>query len=163
MTGLDVEKEVIIEAAVIVTDIELKTLATYHAIVKQDQSYLDQMDEWNTTHHGASGLTAAVPQGVAPEQVEEDLLKLVNTYFPSERAIMAGNSISQDRLFINKYFKKLSERLHYRMVDVTSWKIIFNDKFKIKYEKKNTHRALDDVNESISEMQFYMNHIKTTP
>jgi len=160
MTGLDIEKEVIIEAAVVITDLDLKPIVTYHAIVKQDQSYLDKMDAWNTTHHGNSGLTASVPQGRDPNLVEEDLINLVNQHFPGERAIMAGNSISQDRLFINKYFKKLSERLHYRTVDVTSWKIIFNEKFKIKYDKKNTHRALDDVMESIAELQFYMSHIK---
>ena len=149
----------IIEAAVVITDLDLKPLTTYHAIVKQDQNYLDKMDAWNTTHHGNSGLTASVPNGRDAQLVEEDLIKLVNQYFPGERAVMAGNSISQDRLFINKYFKKLSERLHYRTVDVTSWKIIFNEKFKLKYDKKNTHRALDDVMESISELQFYLNYV----
>jgi oligoribonuclease len=166
MTGLDIEKEVIIEAAVVITDLDLKPLATYHAIVKQDQKLLDSMDAWNTSHHGASGLTASVPTGRDPNLVEEDLITLVNKYFPGERAIMAGNSISQDRLFINKYFKKLSERLHYRTVDVTSWKIMFNEKFKLKYDKKNTHRALDDVMESISELEFYMSYVdpaKTPP
>jgi oligoribonuclease len=162
MTGLDIDKEVIIEAAIIITDLDLKPLTTYHAIVKQDQSYLDKMDKWNTTHHGASGLTASVPNGKDLALVEEDLIKLVDKYFPGERAVMAGNSISQDRLFINKYFKKLSERLHYRTVDVTSWKIIFNEKNNIKYDKKNTHRALDDVMESISELQFYLNYVDPT-
>ncbi|CAM6005647.1 unnamed protein product [Sphagnum balticum] len=163
MTGLDIEKEVIIEAAVIVTDLEFKPLVTYHAIVKQDQKLLDSMDAWNTKHHGESGLTASVPNGRDPQDVEEDLLKIVNEHFPGERAVLAGNSISQDRLFINKYFKKLSERLHYRTVDVTSWKIIFNDKFKIKYDKKNTHRALDDILESIAELQFYTTYISLSP
>jgi oligoribonuclease len=162
MTGLDIEKEVIIEAAVIITDLDLKPLETYHAIVKQDQKLLDSMDAWNTSHHGASGLTASVPTGRDPNLVEEDLIIIVNKYFPGERAIMAGNSISQDRLFINKYFKKLSERLHYRTVDVTSWKIMFNEKFKLKYDKKNTHRALDDVMESISELEFYMSYVDPT-
>ncbi len=163
MTGLDVEKEVIIEAACVVTDLNFTSLTTYHAIVKQPQEFLDRMDEWNTTHHKASGLTEKVPQGRDPELVEDDLLKIVNSHFPGERAILAGNSIGQDRLFLNKYFKKLSERLHYRTLDVTSWKIIFNDKYKLKYEKKNAHRALDDVLESIEELKFYTSHIKTTP
>jgi oligoribonuclease len=163
MTGLDIEKEVIIEAAAIVTDLSFKPLVTYHAIVKQDKIFLDKMDEWNTKHHGDSGLTAAVPNGRDPKLVEEDLLKIVNEFFPGERAVMAGNSISQDRLFINKYFRTLNERLHYRTVDVTSWKIIFNDKFKIKYDKKNTHRALDDILESIAELEFYSSHIGLSP
>jgi oligoribonuclease len=163
MTGLDIEKEVIIEAAAIVTDLDFKPLITYHAIVKQDQIFLDQMDTWNTKHHGDSGLTAAVPNGRDPKLVEDDLLKIVNDHFPGERAVMAGNSISQDRLFINKYFKNLSQSLHYRTVDVTSWKIIFNDKMKIKYDKKNTHRALDDILESIEELKFYASHISLSP
>ena len=163
MTGLDIEKEVIIEAVAIVTDLDFNPLVTYHAIVKQEKSFLDRMDDWNTKHHGDSGLTAAVPTGREPALVEEDLLKIVNEHFPGERAVMAGNSISQDRLFINKYFKNLSLRLHYRTVDVTSWKIIFNDKFKIRYDKKNTHRALDDILESIAELKFYSSHISQSP
>ena len=163
MTGLDVEKEVIIEVAGIVTDMDLKPLTTYHSIVKQPQNFLDHMDEWNTAHHGASGLTAAVPNGRDPDLVEKDLIALLDEHFPSERAILAGNSISQDRLFITKYFKKFNERLHYRNVDVTSWKIVLNEKFKIKYYKKNTHRALDDVSESIAELQFYLSHFTSNP
>jgi oligoribonuclease len=160
MTGLDVEKEVVIETAVIITDMDLNILATYHAVVKQEQKYLDAMDEWNTTHHKASGLTALVPQGKDPETIEKDFIALVDKYFPGERPVLAGNSIGQDRLFINKYFKKFASRLHYRMLDVTSWKIIMNEKFKIKYEKKNPHRALDDIHESISEMNFYLGHFQ---
>lgn len=163
MSGLDVEKEVIIEVAAVITDIDLKPLTTYHAIVKQPQNFLDNMDEWNKEHHGASGLTAAVPQGRDPDLVEKDLIALLDEHFPGERAMLAGNSISQDRLFITKYFKKFNERLHYRSVDVTSWKIVLNEKFKIKYEKKNTHRALDDVGESIAELQFYLSHVTTSP
>ncbi|MDZ4678564.1 MAG: oligoribonuclease, partial [Oligoflexia bacterium] len=68
-------------------------------------------------------------------------------------------------LFINKYFKRFANRIHYRNLDVTSWKVIMMHKFKIKYEKKNTHRALDDIQESIGELQFYLNHFqkKETP
>src|SRR3984957_197179 len=160
MTGLDVEKEVIIEVAAVVTDFEFNALATYHAIVKQDQKYLDAMDDWNKSHHGESGLTAAVPSGVNPEKAEEELLRLVDRYYPGERPVLAGNSIGQDRLFINKYFKKFAERLHYRMLDVTSWKIVMNDKLKKKYDKKNTHRALDDTTESIAELKFSLSHFQ---
>ena len=160
MTGLDVEKEAIIEVAGIITDLDFKTLATYHAVVKQDQKYLDAMDDWNKTHHGESGLTTAVATGKDPSEVETDLIKLIDRHYPGERPVLAGNSIGQDRLFINKHMKKFADRLHYRMLDVTSWKIIMIDKLKIKYEKKNTHRALDDVNESIEELKFYLSHIR---
>lgn len=159
MTGLDVEKEVVIEVAAIVTDIELKELDTYHAVVKQPQEFLERMDDWNKEHHGASGLTAQVPNGRDPQLVEEDLLKLVAQYF-SEPAVIAGNSIGQDRLFINKYFPRLASKLHYRMLDVTAWKIMMNERFGLRHAKQNTHRALDDIRESIGEMAFYLQHVK---
>lgn len=163
MTGLDVEKEVIIEVAAIVTDLDFNELDTYHAVVKQAQEHLDRMDAWNTEHHGASGLTALVPSGKESSVVEQELMALSKKHFGKERPIIAGNSISQDRLFIDKYMIKLSDLLHYRMLDVSSWKIIFNEKLKIKYEKKNTHRALDDIRESISELKFYLNLMQIRP
>lgn len=166
MTGLDVEKEVIIEVAAIVTDLDFNELDTYHAVVKQPQEYLDRMDAWNTEHHGESGLTAQVPNGKDPDLVEHELLALVSKHFGKdnrERPIIAGNSIGQDRLFITKYWKSLNEALHYRMLDVSSWKIVFNEKFKIKYEKQNSHRALDDIRESISELKFYTERMRPTP
>lgn len=159
MTGLDVEKEVIIEAAAVITDLEFKHLGEYHAIVKQDQKYLDGMDEWNTQHHGESGLTAAVPNGKEPDQVESDLIQLVEEHFTDERPVLAGNSIHQDKLFIHRHFKKLASRLHYRMLDVSSFKIIFNNKFNKIMSKKTTHRALDDIYESIDELKYYMSFI----
>ena len=161
MSGLDVEKEVIIEAAAIVTDFEFNILDQYHAVVKQEQKYIDQMDDWNKKHHGESGLIAKIPDGLAPEKVEADLLQMIAKNFAKERPMLAGNSISQDRLFIDKYFKNLAAKLHYRILDVSSWKIIFNEKYNLKYPKKNTHRALEDIQESISELKFYLEKIKT--
>ena len=162
MTGLNVDNEVPIEIAAIVTDIDLKELETYHAIIKQPQEFLDRMDEWNTEHHGESGLTAAVATGLVPEAVEKSLMQFVDRHFHGERAVIAGNSIGQDRIFINKYFPLLNAKLHYRMLDVTSWKIMMNARFKLKFEKRNSHRAIDDIRESINEMAFYLAHVKTT-
>ncbi|MEK6555641.1 MAG: oligoribonuclease, partial [Bdellovibrionota bacterium] len=119
MTGLDVDKEVVIEVAAIITDNKLETLDTYHSIVRQPQEYIDRMDDWNKKTHAASGLTALIPDGKDPADVENDLLALITKNFePKDRIILAGNSIGQDRLFVNKYFKRFAERLHYRMVDV---------------------------------------------
>lgn len=160
MTGLDVQKERIIEVAAIITDLEFNELAQYHAIVKQDQRFLDGMDEWNKKTHGASGLTDKVPHGQEPERVELDLINLVQTNFADEKPILAGNSISQDRLFIDEYMKTFASTLHYRMLDVSSWKIIYANKFNKKYEKKNSHRAVDDIRESIAELRFYLQFIK---
>jgi oligoribonuclease len=162
MTGLDVEKEVVIEAAAIVTDIQLSELDTYETVVRQPQAYLDAMDAWNTEHHGRSGLTAKVPTGREPGLVEDDLVALVAKHF-QEPAVIAGNSIGQDRLFINRYFPRFASTLHYRMLDVTSWKVMLSARFGIAFEKKDAHRALDDIRESLEEMRFYLRHVTTTP
>jgi oligoribonuclease len=159
MTGLDVAKEVVIEAAVIVTDVQLVELDTYETVVRQPQSYLDAMDAWNTEHHGRSGLTAKVPTGREPSLVEDDLIALVARHFTAP-AVIAGNSIAQDRLFINRYFTRFAAKLHYRMLDVTSWKIMMAARFGIEFEKKKAHRALDDIRESLAEMRFYLEHVK---
>lgn len=159
MTGLNVEKEVIIECAAIVTDFDFNTLETYETIVKQEQKYLDTMDNWNTEHHGKSGLTAKVPNGKESELVEKELMQLIDRHFITEeerRPILCGNSISQDRLFITKYWQNLDKKLHYRMLDISSWKIIMNNKYNIKFDKQDKHRALDDIQESIQELKFYI-------
>ena len=165
MTGLDINKEVVIEVACIVTDMNFRELDSFETIVKQPQSYLDSMDSWNTEHHGKSGLTAKVPTGMDPEMMEMKLIDLINKHFPlsktdlKKRPIMAGNSIAQDRLFIDKYFKNLSARLHYRMVDVSSFKVVMNNKYNLEYKKQNSHRALDDIRESIGELKFYLSKV----
>jgi oligoribonuclease len=159
MTGLDVEKEVPIEIAAIVTDIQFNEGEIYHAIIKQPRSFLENMDDWNKKHHGASGLTEGVLTGTEPSQVEADMLALIARNFPTP-AVIAGNSIGQDRLFINKYFPRLASKLHYRMLDVTSWKIMMNARFNVKHEKKNSHRAVDDIRESIAELAFYLKHVE---
>jgi oligoribonuclease len=161
MTGLDVTREVIIEVAAIVTDVELNELDTYETVVQQPQSYLDAMDEWNTKHHGQSGLTAKVPSGREPGLVENDLIGLIDKHF-TEKPILAGNSIAQDRLFIDRHMPRLAARLHYRMLDVTSWKIMMNARFGLEFDKKKSHRALDDIRESLGELKFYLQHVIAT-
>ncbi len=162
MSGLDVNKEVIIEVACIVTDMNFRELDCFETVVKQPQVYLDNMDAWNKEHHTKSGLAAKVPMGMEPEMVELKLIDLIDKHFPlsktelRKRPIMAGNSIMQDRIFIDKYFKKLSARLHYRQVDVSSFKVVMTNKFDIEYKKQNSHRALDDIRESIGELRFYL-------
>src|SRR6478609_3063359 len=101
MTGLDVEKERIIEVAAIVTDLNFKELDTFETVVKQPQKYLDSMDAWNTEHHKKSGLTAKVPSGMDQDQMEAMLCDLVKKHFPDpkDKPVLAGNSIMQDRLF----------------------------------------------------------------
>ncbi|MFS4460553.1 oligoribonuclease [Bdellovibrio sp. HCB2-146] len=162
MTGLDVNKEVIIEVAAIVTDLNFAELETFETVVKQPQKYLAAMDAWNTEHHAKSGLTAKVPNGMEPDQVEAKLVDMVKKHFPNtkDKPVLAGNSIMQDRLFIDKYMPDLASRLHYRMVDVSSWKVIFNNKYNFVYKKANKHRALDDIRESIQELRAYTDKLK---
>ena len=157
MTGLNPDTEVIIEAAAVVTSSSapFKELDWIEFAVRQPKEYLDKMDKWNTKVHKASGLYDLIPSGKTADEAEKYLLEFVEKHFKDEPAVIAGNSISQDRSFIKKYFKKLESKLHYRMLDVSAWKIIF-EKHGISFDKKNLHRALSDIRESIDEMNFYL-------
>jgi len=158
MTGLDVSRERIIEAAAIVTTGDYKPLAEYESVVFQEQKFIDAMDEWNTTQHNKSGLVAKIPSAPKIEVVEQALCSLVDKHF-SEPAVLAGNSIGQDRKFIDAYMPTLASKLHYRMLDVTAWKLIMGPKYGIEYEKKDTHRALSDIQESINELKAFTDFI----
>lgn len=161
MTGLDVEKEVIIEVAAIVTDLHLGVISEpYHAVVKQPQEYLDNMDAWNKDHHGRSGLLSLIPDGKDPKVVEKELKDYIDYYFNKEPAILSGNSISQDRKFIEKYMPEVGYLLHYRMLDVTAWKVLMENRFNVKHQKKDVHRATDDIMESIAELKLYVKKVK---
>ena len=163
MTGLDVNTNLIIECAAIISDDNFKQLESYHAVVKQDQKFLDAMDDWNKKTHGESGLIQKIPFGKPPEQVEADLIQLASKYFGTkndERPILAGNSIFQDRTFINKYWPQFADKLHYRMLDVSAWKIILKNKYNKEYKKKKTHQALEDIRESMEELKYYMSFLK---
>ncbi|MFZ4405034.1 MAG: oligoribonuclease [Pseudobdellovibrionaceae bacterium] len=172
MTGLDVDTEVVIEVAVIITDLNFNELDQFECVVKQPQSYLEKMDDWNKEHHSKSGLLKKIPMGMDPEFVEVKLIDLVRKHFKEipghdgkndNRPILAGNSITQDRLFIDKYFQEFSGLLHYRMLDVSSWKIIMANKFNYKFHKSNQHRALDDIRESINELKTYLQFVHVAP
>jgi oligoribonuclease len=160
MTGLVVEKEVPIEVAAVVTDSAFNELGTYHTIIKQPQAYIDAMDDWNKRQHRESGLTALIPGGIEPDVADRELAAFVKSHFGSERAVLAGNSISQDRLFIRRYMPETEATLHYRMLDVTSWKVVFNELYNRKFKKKDGHRALDDIRESIGELKFYLSFVQ---
>jgi oligoribonuclease len=160
MTGLEVEKEVPIEVAAIVTNWNFETLGTFHTIIKQEQKYIDAMDDWNKRQHGISGLTALIPSGKPMADTDRELSEFIQKHFAGERAILYGNSISQDRLFIRRYLPLTESKLHYRMMDVSSWKVVFNELYDLKYKKKEGHRALDDIGESMNELKFYLSHIK---
>jgi oligoribonuclease len=159
MTGLDPEACRILEVAAVVTDVNLKPIDEYHAVVRQPKRYLDAMDEWCTTQHGKSGLTAAVKKGEPLKDVEAELVRLAKKHFKRGGIVLCGNSVGQDRKFIDRYMPRLAKLLHYRIVDVTSFKEIFRAKFAVELEKGDAHRARDDIFESIAELAHYLKFV----
>jgi oligoribonuclease len=161
MTGLDPETCVILEVAAIATDPGLVRLGTFDEVVRQPKSALDAMDRWNTRTHTASGLAAKVADGLPLEVVETDLLAFVDAHFDAEEGvILCGNSITQDRKFVDRYMPRLAARLHYRMIDVSSFKEMLGRRFNLEFRKAQRHRALDDIEESIDEMAHYLSHFR---
>ncbi len=160
MTGLDPEDSVIIEFAGIVTDLDLNPLAHFEAVVFQPEAELLKMNEWNLNTHTESGLLSLVPTGIPIAQVEQEVLSFLRCHFPDERPVLAGNSIHQDRKFIDRYMKELGDFLHYRMIDVSSFKQIFKSKFAITYDKNTPHRAVEDITASIAELKHYLSFIR---
>ncbi len=161
MSGLDEKIHKILEVAVVVTDLDFKELETYEKIVYQPQEVLDAMDEWCTKTHKKSGLTKAVATGAPLETVEKELLELVARHYPDpkERVVLCGNSVGNDKRFIDAYMPKLAERLHYRIVDVSSYKEIFKSKWGVEYKKPDNHRALEDARASFEELKVYLSYV----
>ena len=159
MTGLDVSVNRIIEVAVIITDLELKELERYQAVIKQPKEFVDAMDEWNVTTHTKSGLINEIARGRLQMEVEMEIIALVKKHFQGYKVMLTGNSISQDKLFIETYMKKLAKHLHYRIIDISSMKAVFQYMLGVKFQKGDTHRAMDDVEKSIEELKFYLGFI----
>jgi oligoribonuclease len=164
MTGLDDEKDSILEVAVVVTNLEFKTLEQYHRVVFQPPEVVAKMNDWCKKTHGESGLTALIPTGTPIKEVERELIELTKRHFgPQERIVLVGNSVGNDRRFIDRYLPDFAKRLHYRLIDVSSYKEIFRDKYQVAFEKKNAHRAVDDIFESIRELELYLSYVKVPP
>jgi oligoribonuclease len=166
MTGLDPAKERIIEMATILTDGNLVEIATGpDLVIHQDDEILAAMDDWNKKHHGGSGLVDRVKASTVTEaDAEAQTVAFINAHASAkDRPVLAGNSIHQDRRFVRKYMPVLEKRLHYRMVDVSTIKELARRWFPAiaakQPQKKETHRALDDIRESIDELRFYRQHV----
>src|SRR3990167_3966379 len=154
MTGLDVQKDMIIEVAIEVTDFEFKTLASYEAIIHQTDDVLENANEWAKAQHAASGLTERVrTQGRPERDVIHEMVGFIKAQFGDEPAIMAGNSIHNDRNFVKQWWPEVDALLHYRMLDVSAFKILMQAKYNVSFEKKEAHRAFDDIQASIAELQ----------
>jgi oligoribonuclease len=166
MTGLDPEVHKIIEIATIVTDSELNLLAEGPVLaIHQPKEELDKMDEWCTTTHNASGLVKRVEAStVSEQQAVEQTIAFLEQWVPKGASPICGNSIGQDRRFLYKYMPELEQYFHYRYIDVSTlkeltrrWKPELLDGF----SKKGSHLALDDIRESIAELQYYRQTIFT--
>ncbi len=166
MTGLDPAKERIIEMATIITDGQLAEIAIGPSlVVHQGDDVLAAMDDWNKKHHGGSGLVERVKAStISDADAEAQTLAFINAHCGAkERPVLAGNSIHQDRRFIRRYMPALDARLHYRMVDVSTVKELarrWYPQVAARQPSKNeTHRALDDIRESIDELRYYRNNV----
>lgn len=163
MTGLNPEKERIIEIATIVTDSDLNVLAEGPVFaIHQDDALLDNMDDWNTRQHGGSGLTQRVRESsVSAEAAEKATLEFLEQYVPAGKSPMCGNSVHQDRRFMVLYMPSLERFFHYRNLDVSTVKElarrwaprIYND-----FKKESQHLALQDIRDSIDELRHYRTH-----
>lgn len=161
MTGLDEQTDHILEVAIMITNENFETLDTYDQVVFQPQEVLDNMNDWCKNQHGKSGLTKAVAQGKELHLVEQEVLELIHKHFkPEERVVLCGNSVGNDKRFIDYHMKKMASRLHYRIIDVSSFKEVFRDKYNIQYKKNNDHRALGDIESSISELKTYLQYVQ---
>ena len=163
MTGLDVNTESIIEIATVITDGELNILATGpNLAIKVSQNLLEGMDEWNTSHHHASGLVERIHnEGVNCRVAEEKTLEFLKQWISPNSAPLCGNSIWNDRQFLQKEMPELLNFLHYRMVDVSTVKELARRWYPQvpRYPKQGTHLALDDVLESIEELKYLRQQI----
>jgi oligoribonuclease len=160
MTGLDVEKESIIEIATLITDSELNVLEEGPCIaIHQRDELLEKMDEWNTKHHNASGLVKRVKESLINEvDAEKRTLDFIKKYCPKGTSPLCGNSIHQDRKFLHKYMPKMHDYFHYRSIDVTSIKELVTRWYPTgpKFPKKSQeHVAMIDIRESLQELIFY--------
>jgi oligoribonuclease len=163
MTGLDTEQDVILEIAAEVTDMKLQTLASYEAIIKQPKAkVLDRMNKniwWQDYPDNRDDFIKNLAKGKPLEMAEHELIELIEHHFGKEPAVLAGNSIHNDRNFIKVGMPNLELKLHYRMVDVSSFKIMMQSRYRVYFEKPEVHRAFEDVQASIAELQHYMDII----
>jgi oligoribonuclease len=160
MTGLDSKEDVILEVAAEITDFNFKTLASYEATITQPRrTVLDRMQKniwWADYPANRDEFLQKLEHGKKSEEVEKELVALVTEHFGDEPAVLAGNSIHNDRNFIRQWWPSLDLKLHYRMLDVSAWKVFMQGKYGLAFEKKEVHRAFDDIQASIAELQYYL-------
>ena len=159
MTGLEPEQDQILEAALLVTDEKLNPqMEGQEWVFRVSSDRFSQMDDWNKNQHSQSGLwEKALASTIEVQEVEAQILSILRPYMKPRQGILAGNSIWQDRRFIRRYMPTLDAFLHYRMLDVSSFKVMVTHWYpKQKYKKgDSSHRALDDIRASMKELEYY--------
>ncbi|WP_119342910.1 oligoribonuclease [Facilibium subflavum] len=168
MTGLELDHCHIIEIAAIITDSELNVIAESQAIaIHQPDEIMDSMNQWCKTTHGASGLTQRVKESnISLKKAEQMILDFIKPHVAEKASPLCGNSIWQDRRFLARYMPTLENYFHYRLLDVSAFKIaanLWSPELVNGFEKKNAHLALDDIKESIEEMKYYKDNFLKLP
>lgn len=165
MTGLRPTTDRIVEVAAIATDWDFNELGVLESGVRQDKTLLKDLFGQNQWAAARLAETQELIQlslnSPAETEVENAFVEFVNAHTKNgDVALLAGNSIHQDRQFIRAWWPKLEARLHYRMLDVSAWKVVMQGKYGLDFPKKESHRALDDIRESIAELKFYLERAK---
>ncbi len=164
MTGLEPAKDVILEVAVEITDFNFKTLATYEACIKQPhKTVVDRMQKniwWKEFPANRDHFIKNLEKGKPLAETEKELIALVEEHFGDDMAILGGNSIYNDRMFIKQWMPALDLKLHYRMLDVSAWKVFMMGRHGLDFKKPNVHRAFEDIQGSIAELQYYLDWFK---
>lgn len=166
MSGLSPTDDLILEIAAIVTDWEFNEIATYQGIIKNKKAALKERfalsaDFWDANPKSRDGLLNQNKDGKPLSIIEDEILEFIDTYFRSDKPVLtAGNSIHVDRRFIMSNWPRFDAKLHYRMLDVSAWKVVFAGKYRKKFVKPGNHRALDDIRGSIMELQYYLTKLK---
>lgn len=168
MTGLDPIEDRILEVAVIATDWDFNEIATYEGIVKVGPKLVEERmkvgkDFWDANPAARDALVSQnLEKGRSGRTIENELLEFLNEHFEEGKPVLlGGNSIHQDRKFIVNEWPRLNDRLHYRMLDVSAWKVVFEGKFKKKFAKPEEHRALGDIRGSIMELKYYLTKVRS--
>jgi len=159
-TDFDYPNNLVLEVSVEVTDFNFLTLGSYEARIKNNPDKVVGRFKlntfWEDFPHNRDDFLKNNDKGKGIKQVEDELIAFVEKHFGTEPAILAGNSIHSDRQVVKAHWPKLDLKLHYRMLDVTSLKILLQGKYGVVYDKNSTHRAYEDIQASIAELQFYL-------
>lgn len=164
MTGLDPDRDRILEIATVITNNNLDILAEGPVFaIHQSNEMLEAMDSWNTSHHTASGLIERVKKSTVTEaQAEAETITFLKQYVPSGKSPLCGNSVCQDRRFLYRYMPNLDQFFHYRHLDVTTLKILaqrWAPQIATGLTKEAQHLALQDIRDSIEELRYYREHL----